>query len=505
MVKNKRTNILLKLAYAYILLPFLIFTMGWIKIYIAIPIIAILLFCFWKICKESEKLWMPELSKDNVIKILFIIGVIALWVYMSGIGKFLFQNTDHRERNAIFNILVEYDWPVINHEILPKNRGMFNTTGLIYYIGYWLPSAVIGKLFGLRVGYYAQAVWAVLGIALVYYFICVKAKKVVIWPLWIFIFFSGLDIVGIFMTSTDIVNRYGESYIWHCEWWGNPYQYSSMTTQLFWVFNQAVPAWLCTMLVLIQKNNRNLVFILACCMLNSTFPFIGLMLLVVFLCFARKYNELQKYKQEKFSRRVGEYLKLLIKDTCTFQNVAGGGIIGITSFLYLIGNGSGGRMLKEDPRGPEFYNSLPKLVLFLILEVGIYAVLLYKYNKDNRLYYFVILCLCMIPPIKVGYSNDFCMRVSIPFLLVLMLFVIKALGTAWQKKDYGIFLGLVVVLLLGSVTPVLELKRTWTYTYERIRKDEIVYMEDGDPIVILNSSNFSGDIEDNFFFKYVVK
>lgn len=489
-------------AYLYILLPFLIFLIGWVKSIIAVPIIVILLFCYWKVCNNSVAIWIPGFNAENLIKIVFVLGTIALWVYMSGIGKFVYQNNDHSVRNTVFNILVEYDWPVKNTDILPENRGVFDTTVLIYYIGYWLPSALVGKVFGLRAGYYAQAVWAVLGIALVYYFICVKAKKIVIWPLWIFIFFSGLDIVGVFLTNADITSY--ES-IWHAEWWSIPYEYSSMTTQLFWVFNQAIPAWICTMLVYVQQNNRNLVFILACCMLSSTFPFVGLLLIVVFLCFSRKYSELEKFRISKKTVKVKEYFKCVIKDTCTVQNVIGGGIIGIISFLYLFGNSSGGRILQEDPRGPAYYNSLPKLVLFLILEVLVFAVLLYKYNKNNKLFYFVILLLCIIPPIKVGYSNDFCMRVSIPFLFIIMLWIIEAVARAWKEKDYGLFAGLVIVLIIGSATPVLELKRTWTYTYERINTDQIVYAEDKDAVDILNSGNFSGDIEGNFFFEYIAK
>lgn len=499
---EKKSSMILKIAYMYILLPFLIFTLGWMKFYIAIPIVFVLLFCFWKICKESEEMWIPKLSKDNLIKILFVLGIVALWVYMSGIGKFLYQNVDHGVRNTIFDILVQYDWPVINYDILPKNKGLFNATGLIYYIGYWLPSAVIGKLFGLRIGYYAQAIWAVLGIALVYYFICAKAKKVVIWPLWIIIFFSGLDILGVFFTNADISSY---EVIWHSEWWGTPYQYSSMTTQLFWVFNQAIPAWVCTMLALIQKNNRNMVFILACCMLSSTFPFVGLLLVAVFLCFTRKYAVVEACNTEKKVRKVKIYFIELIKDTCTVQNIVAGGIIGILSFLYLIGNGSGGRILQEDPRGPAYHNSLPKLVLFLILEIGVYTILLYKYNWDNKLYYFSIFCLCIIPPIKVGYSNDFCMRVSIPFLFILMLLVIEAVKKSWKNKEYGIFAGLILALIIGSVTPILELKRTWTYTFEKINNGEIVYREEASSVDLLNSSNFSGDIESSFFFQYFAK
>ena len=499
---GKPSKLISNLSCLYILLPFLIFAAGWMKLYYAVPAVLLLVFCYWKVCKDAPELWFPDITRDNIIRSLFILGVIAVWVYMSGIGKFVYQNNDHPIRNVLFNILVEYDWPVINYDILPQNVGKFDVTALIYYIGYWLPSAVIGKIFGLRAGYYAQAVWAVLGIALVYYFICARAKKIVVWPLWIFIFFSGLDIAGVFLTNADIALY--ES-IWHAEWWSIPYEYSSMTTQLFWVFNQAIPAWLCTILVWTQKNNRNIVFILACCLLTSTFPFVGLLLLVVFISITREYEALSSYRTLPRRVRAKEYIKCLVKDTSTIQNVVGGGIIGIISFLYLFGNSSGGRLMQEDPRGPAYYNSLPKLVLFLIVEVAVYAALLYKYNKENKMYYFILLLLCVIPPVKVGYSNDFCMRVSIPFLFILMLLVIEAVAKAWKEKDYGLFAGLLIVLLIGSVTPVLEIKRTWTYTYERINAGETVYAEDSDTVEVLNSGNFSGDISDNFFFKYIAK
>lgn len=40
----------------------------------------------------------------------------------------------------------------------------YQMRGLIYYIGYWLPAAVVGKVFGLTAGYYFQYVWAIIGI-----------------------------------------------------------------------------------------------------------------------------------------------------------------------------------------------------------------------------------------------------------------------------------------------------------------------------------------------------
>lgn len=502
---KKQHNIFWGIAYGYILLPFIIFLLGWTKIYIALPVTLILCYCYFNVCKESPELWVPVWNRENILKVVFILGIIAVWVYYSGIGKFVFQNTDHAIRNGIFNILVEYQWPVINYKILPEYNPVLegaNATGLIYYIGFWLPSALVGKIMGLRVGYYFQAVWAVLGIALVYYMICAMFKKITIWPLFVLIFFSGLDIIGIFLTGINPMD-YGSKM--HLEWWGTPYQYSSMTTQLFWVFNQSVPAWLCTMLVYVQKNNRNLVFILACSMLTSTLPFVGLLMLVCFFCLSRIFKKSNKDKEKNMGIRIREYSYCLIKETCTVQNIIGGGIIGIGSFLYLMNNSSASVIMGENTRGPEFDNSIAKFIVFLILEIGVYGVLIYKYHKEDKLFYFIMFCLCIIPPIKVGYSVDFCMRASIPALFLLMILVIKTLADSWKKKDYKVFVGLLLILAIGSYTPICEFKRTFTETFQRIKEGARVFEEDSDVIEILNSPNFSGDIDESIFYKYFVR
>ena len=160
----------MSIAYGYILLPFILFVMGWFRIYLAIPILILLGICFFKLCKESASLWLPEWNRDNIIKTLCICVLVFLWVYMSGIGKYVFQNGDHTARNAIFEILVDYDWPVKNFELTGDNIGS-NATSLIYYIGFWLPAAVVGKYFGIEAGYGIQVIWAFLVILLFYYFI----------------------------------------------------------------------------------------------------------------------------------------------------------------------------------------------------------------------------------------------------------------------------------------------------------------------------------------------
>lgn len=488
------------IAYFYITIPFVIFILGWIGLRYSIPCTIIIGISMYQIIKNSPKIWMPEFNQDNIVKTICIIILVLIWVYFSGIGKYVFQNTDHGARNTIFNILVQYDWPVINYELYPENEA-YGPTSLIYYIGFWMPAALVGKIFGISAGYGFQVFWAVIGILLFYYFVCAKMKKITLWPLAVFVFFSGLDIVGHFLIGTNLFTLENDL---HLEWWVGVYQYSSITTQLFWVFNQAIPAWLCTIMILSQKDNRSRVYIVACCMLQATFPFVGLLALILFLAITRLYDIIKNSSGERKAQ-----VLYWFKEIFTFENVIGGGIIGILSFGYLIGNLSGTHIMQESTIGPNMNNSLFKYIVFILLEVGVYFFALYKYNKKNRLYYFMIICLLIIPPIKVGSSSDFCMRVSIPFLIILYLLMIEALKKAYEKKNKGILIGLLILLVIGSATPIHEFTRTVKNTFISINNGEKPYIQSENEqehiISILNSENFSGTIQNNWFYKYIIK
>lgn len=496
MIKIQKTKIGIWITYIYLLLPFAIFAIGWFGKRYWIPIVFILLFCGWKAGRDAEKIWIPELTKENLFKIGFILIIIFMWVYYSGIGRLVFQNTDHNVRNAVYEVLVSYDWPIfnpdVNNEVFPEGT---TATSLIYYIGFWLPSAVVGKIFGIDAGYGFQVFWAILGISLVYYYICARKEKIMIWPLAILIFFSGLDIVGQYLIGTDLSTLPNTQ---HIEWWAVPYQYSSMTTQLYWVFNQAIPAWLCTIWAFMQKDNKSVVFILSCCMLPGTFPFVGLLLLILFWIFTREYPNITLKNDKK------QYIKCWIKDTFTIQNVIGGGIVGIFSFLYLSANISGHKIMGKSP-WISYANHLSKYMMFLLIEVGVYFILIYQLNKKNKLYYFLLLCFCIIPPIKVGSAGDFCMRVSIPALFMLMIMVMDSLEKAKKEKKTAIVIGICVTLCVGAVTPLHEISRSFSETVNRLNNGEQLYEDTLDSNKLLNGSNFSGAVNDSFFFQYIAR
>lgn len=109
----RKSRIPLLLAYGYLFLPFLLFAGGWLKWYVAAPVIAALLYVFYRMARGAPALWSPVWNRRAVWKLLAILCVIAVWVFFSGIGKFTFQNEDHNTRNVMFDMLVEGDWPLV--------------------------------------------------------------------------------------------------------------------------------------------------------------------------------------------------------------------------------------------------------------------------------------------------------------------------------------------------------------------------------------------------------
>ena len=238
MIRYNRLNLAVHI---FILLPTVIFLLGWLRPAVGIPLAALAVLAGWRSFVDADGLEgsaVPDIySKSGRMnaasvvdtlrrwtgseKVRFLICVvfICIWVGFSGIGGFSFQNGDHVARNTIFRALVEYRWPVVTAD---------GSRMLVYYMGYWLPSALIGKVFGLTAGFAAQYVWTVVGITLLYLLICRWRGKVSIWPFVVLVAFSGLDVVG----STFYHLPWGTfRSIMELEWWSLFQQYSSITSR----------------------------------------------------------------------------------------------------------------------------------------------------------------------------------------------------------------------------------------------------------------------------------
>ena len=78
-------------------------------------------------------------------------------------------------------------------------------------------------------------------------------------------------------------------------------------------------------------------------------------------------------------------------------------------------------------------------------------------------------------------------------------------GKIKLRIDIHQFFFLVLILLIGSMTPIHEIGRTFRETIERLYTEEPVYEPSSDLKDIFNGRNFSGPTDHSFFFKYIAK
>lgn len=477
--------------YFYVMLPVILFFIGWAKIWLSLPLCIISLYAFYKMPNLEFDLWLPEWTLVNILKGIFLLLLITAWVCFSGIGGYALQNRDHLIRNALYEVLVTHPWPVTQTMI---TDGQAQTYGLIYYIGYWLPAAAVGKLFGIPAGYFFQVLWAILGISMGAVFINSFLKKWALWPVMLFMLFSGLDALSFAQIGEwNVILSFN-----HIEWWAD-YQFSSFTTQLYWVFNQSICAWVLLALLMASKNNRHLLLLWSCGLLECTFPFIGMLPFVLYLLYR---NAKERFAPQAWCR-----------DLLTIENVIGGGIIGITTFLYLTGNRSvqetAQRTIQKTVQestqadGAEF--NIVMYLIFILLEAGIYYLFVWQYHRQDPLFYISLACLLACPLIKVGHAEDFCMRASIPSLIILYFMVTQSLRNGYHAKRYLYCLGLCFILAIGSITAVHELGRSVTGTFRQYQKHGRVLNQTTPEEALFWQRNFSGQIDTNVFYQYLAR
>lgn len=435
----------------YLAIPFIIFCVGWLRLAIAIPAVAVILFALWHLFKKSS---LPDFHFPLTIRAAtFCLLLTGLWVLLSGVGGYAFQNWDHHWRNAVLHDLINYDWPVFYSapETGPVKM-------LVYYVGYWLPSALIGKLLGWQAANFFLFLWTWLGVLLVTYHLGSFLKTSPVKTALLLIFFSGMDALGALFLAPEYPTLFPA--ITHLEIWSGSLQYSSFTTQLFWVFNQAVPAWLC-IAALITLNNceetqtdtRSILIIFwSFCFFFAPLASIGLL----------PYLLIEIFKQTDFKSP----FKNLRLDVL-FAAI----IIFLLSYFFFSSNTA------AQSRGFQSL-ALKDFLVFFLLEGGILWLLLAPLKWRDPRWMVTGLLLAIIPFIQLGSGNDFVMRASIAPLFFLMM---TAGEVIFQDTSPRILrFVFYFLLLLGSLTPLYEINRSVYRTFESyVLFDGMIFSQPG--------------------------
>ena len=216
----------------YIALPLLFFFIGWLRWYWIILSCIALFLCLFTVDGNGRLKRLifrkkdviadadPVGAKKLVISKKLLIAVIVItfvYIIFCGIGRLWAQSSDLLWRNAIFRDIIVRDWPIFYD---------FYDGALCYYIGIWLPAALPAKLVYLISGSTEAAFITgnmcfllYFGIGMVILFLLVlmhidatKPKQVIMTVVG-FIFFSGMDVLGVLLLET-----YKDFADMHLEW-----------------------------------------------------------------------------------------------------------------------------------------------------------------------------------------------------------------------------------------------------------------------------------------------
>lgn len=468
-----------RLTIAYMLVPHLIFSFGWLKLPFALLLSLALIGGYFLFCRTATiTRHSYPFSLENNRQYLALAIIVVMMTLFSGAGALLPQTADWNKHSAILNELLLNDWPVR----FSGSPGKGGDWLLCYYFAYYLPAAVIGKYSGLPLANGALFLWTLLGFSLTVIWLRRLSGKnswivIVIW-----IFLSGMDLVGAALGGVVRDNL---------QWWARFAQYSSNTTLLQWVPQHALPGWLATSVIVDQVERKgglaNIGFVAALTGLWSPFVTLGLLPLVVVAA-----------------------IRLKAKGLCSLLNLAIAPVILLPVAAFLQSTRF------QEIHGYTCFKSYGLLggswfwLKFCLLEFLLVFILLgMLYLKNNGPYivyqreWFVtwgwalMVPLTLLPFFHVGIFNDLAMRASIPALFLLWLLVIRTEWLVILKAENRVCRLLVACLLIGAAQPALDfIAATRNRSASRYAKARI--------IEIGGILQYKGDTS-SFFAKHLLK
>ncbi|HEY6837591.1 MAG TPA: hypothetical protein VI389_02490 [Geobacteraceae bacterium] len=422
----------------YLALPVAAFYLGWLKPVLGVGCTALLALVLLpgigkKHPSESGRLPLPT--------VVAVILVATCWSSLGGAGHLFYANSDWPVRDAVLRDLVAFPWPV---DYATTFYNADYSLLLRAPLGYFLFPALAAKIVGLRYADYLLLGWTIAGTSLLFLHLAASCRKNsrLFLTILVFIFFSGMDVIG------TLINHDPLSPTAHLEWWGKYFQYSSMTTVLFWVPNHGLPGWLAASLIV--RNWRNPRFLPAAFIVTTLVPLwsplsaVGVLLLFAATSFHHLRNSGWRF--------------LLVPDTFIAAIIA----LPIARYLTLgAATIESGWVMSAVSSPAVFFSAY---TLFVSLELAVGAVALAGEIRYKTGYAWLtasaLLFLLLLPFYYYGPGNDLAMRVSIPLLAVLALRTAAILGTCLEERAYVLCAFSIALLAIGAVTPACEIARS---------------------------------------------
>lgn len=433
-------------AWAWLLLPVMLFVGFWFRPWIALPVLAAII---WSVSRLVSVIGAasfvgaaPFQGREKPRRVAapgvrissrwwWMLAVVVLYVVVSGIGGFVAQMpNDHAWRNAVFFDLARRDWPVVYDD----GEG----TMLCYYFAFWLPSAVVAKVAGvIRAGDVAQVLYAAWGtwIALNMIF-CMSGGK----PRWgvllVFIFFNAWDVVTAFFFSEDRFSILGDPWDPHLMWLStvsDSFAASANPVIYNFIYNQGIAVWVFMSLFLHERNRpRHLMFLYGLLPIFAPIPALAFAPYVTFRLLAG-------------FRRIW-----------TVENVTGLAVA-FLSAAFLLQNNSGGHLRLVSAGGSMALQLLLSLTYYA-LSFGVFIFFIWKYVRRDALYWSLIAMSVLSALVGIGTTPDLAWRMSIPAVVMTVILLCRRVACFYRMEKWT-RLAFVAVMLVGSFSSI------WTFAF----------------------------------------
>jgi len=430
-----------RIVIAYLTLPLMIFLIGWFEVWAALPLLACAAYAL-KSLATAQPAGGARLPLTG-LQLAVAIAVGCAWTVCGGTGHFVFANADWHFRDAVLHDLVAGQWPV-GYGVLGGQDTLLRAP-----IGYYLPAALIGKWGGLLAAHFAMAAWTAVGATLFLLQVLSLTPSrtgVALMTAAVIVLFSGLDIVGSLLDVPHFIAHWDIT--GHLEWWAGSYQYSSMTTQLFWVPNHALGGWLTMGLLCRDQKGTPLDSMLPIIIVAGALwsPLAALGIVPFALC-----KGVATMVHERSPRLLGPRV---------WAPALGVGLA-VAAYLTL----DAGRIPKSWTLGRSGLGAagiamdLLHQAEFFLLEAGLIGFAILAIRRSSQVVLALVI-LALLPLLSFGASNDLVMRASIPSLSVLAIGACLTLSRDALNPGARCKKALLVCLLaIGAVTPLQEFAR----------------------------------------------
>ena len=498
---------------AFLVLPVIIFCLGYLR-----PLIGItLMICFLGMCVISVMECMKDPEGNRLgdqedmivipVKYLIVFAITAVVVSLvTGVGEYVFTLQDHPFRRAILRDLVNYEWPVIYNYSTQTNPEVIKIFGMVsgerafsYYFVYWLPAALIGKLFGFGAANVALVIWNSIGIFLSLIAMCAINKRFSYAMPFLYVFFAGLDAIpNVVHTLTEY-----KEWLW-LEGWVPGISYVANFTELANVFNQIVPCFLIVALLLKSHSMRSAGLIGGLLFAYSPWAVFGLLPVILGLAL-RKEMRSSSVRKDILNiltpvNIVSAILLLVLFGSYYMSNSGAVSFRGFTWTFY---------------KQPLMF--IPAYLLFMVIEVLPVAAALFGRHKKDPVFVASIVTLCFIPLYRVSEMNDFSMRGSMPALFVLCIMLSGHVSSMFlpenqpkEKKDWAKSAAVILMVILMMFPAAINLFviAGSTITGDESNKEKIGSfgnIQDAYYAKTIEEQFFAPDYRNKFFYRYLAK